>query len=277
MTAMPRFYTLPPIELPYPYILINANRPEEGLRYIAKHRSIIEAVIIDSGVEIFRDLAVKEYPGGPRAWIEKKIIPLYKRAKNIVSDAEIVATIPDYPDDYHPKSLWVNGKTNIERTLDNILYAIENHSDVDWLIPVQGHYEKPSSIEYSIRLLRGYGIIDWVMKHTRYFAVANLCVSKKCRIIWETVEKAWRLLPGDAMIHVFGPAVNCLKRIWRYIYSFDSTAWTRPRAPNGSSAYNSTERAYLFLTWLWKYADLIDLPPHPKTMRKRLQRVVVDA
>ena len=55
------------------------------------------------------------------------------------------------------------------------------------------------------------------------------------------------------------------------IYSWDSTAWTRPRAPGGSSAWNSDERVYLFITWIWKYSELIELPEHPKSMRRRVK------
>ncbi len=276
-----RFYTLPPLELSYPYILVNANKPEPGLRYLAKHRRVVEAVIIDSGVEIFREKGVRDYPGGYRGWIERRLLPLYKRVNSIVNgwrtglEVEVYVTIPDYPDDYNPGSLWESEqRTNIERTLDSIDYAINNYATIPWLIPVQGHYEEPESILESLEELEAIGALHWARRNTKYLAIANLCVSKKCNTIEKTVSLArlWLNQHGytDLKLHVFGPAVNCVKQIARYIYSWDSTAWTRPRAPNGSSAWNGEERAYLFLTWIKKYADLIDMPDLPRSMRRRL-------
>ncbi len=119
------FYTLPPIYIPYPFILINANNP--NINYIVKNRDFIESVIIDSGVEIFRDPSIKDYPSNHF----EKLVRLYKRVKNICRDCNVYVTIPDYPDDYNPKALWINNKTNIERTLDNILYALNSYSEVN--------------------------------------------------------------------------------------------------------------------------------------------------
>jgi hypothetical protein len=56
-----RFFTLPPSGVYWPYVLINANRPERGLRYLRRWGRV-EVVIVDSGVEIFRDPSVRDYP-----------------------------------------------------------------------------------------------------------------------------------------------------------------------------------------------------------------------
>jgi len=288
---MPRFYTLPPMEIPWPYVIINANRPEEGLRYLASHSSIVEAVIIDSGVEIFRDHGAKDYPHGARWWIEKRLVPLWKQVKRaIVPDAEVVVTVPDYPDDYNPRSLWESEwRTNIERTLDNIELATTEYSDVDWLIPIQGWWEQPESIVIGLVEAEAIGALDYaesLCRRTRLvpcIAIANLCVSKNCGTIYKTLIHATDWLVNSPLalrprprraysvrVHVFGPAVSCVRKIAHRIDSWDSTAWTKPRAPNGSSAWNGSERVYLFLTWIHKYSDIIELPAHPKTMRKRL-------
>ena len=74
---MVKFFTLPPDKIPYPYILVNANRP--NVRYIWLNKDFIEMVIIDSGVEMFRNPSVKDYP--PR-WFDR-IAELYKRIKKI--------------------------------------------------------------------------------------------------------------------------------------------------------------------------------------------------
>lgn len=271
---MPRFYTLPPPQLPYPFILTNAANPEPGLRYITRYRAIVEAVIIDAGVEMFRDPGLRDYPGGGRAWVDR-VAQLWRRVTRVLPDAEVYATVPDYPDDYHPQSLWESpGRTNIERTLDNIDYALSVHDDVDWLLPVQGHYENPGSVMIALEELEAVGALRWAKRHTKYVAIANLCVSRNCRTIEATVATArWWLNTrgyGDIRIHVFGPSARCVRRIANAIHSWDSTAWTKPRTSGGSSAWNSDERAYLFITFIARYTDLIELPEHPKSMRNRI-------
>ena len=258
---MTRFYTLPPVEIPYPFILINANRP--NLYYVIRHRDFIVSVIIDSGVEIFRDPSVKDYP--PNHF--EKLVSLYRQVKNIVRDAEVYVTVPDYPDDYHPKSLWLNGKTNIERTLDNILYALNSYSEVNWLIPIQGHYRNPRSVVYALELYQKHDIpLD------RYIAVANLCVEERTRYVVETIKLAYSWLWNNGYyhtkIHVFGPDTRSIYHIKNIIHSFDSMAWTRPRDHGGWSAKNNSERIYMFLTYIAKHSQIIDLPLLPKTMQK---------
>jgi hypothetical protein len=273
VVGVPRFYTLPPAEVPYPFVLVNAHRPEPGLAYLERHRGIVESVIIDSGVEVFRDPRVKDYPGGYAGWVER-LVGLYDRVRALVRGGEVYVTAPDYPDDYHPRGLWVGGKTNVERTIESILYAIREHPGVPWLIPVQGHYEDPKSIVGSLEKYEEAGILGWAASRTRYIAIANLCVSRRCATIRETLRLAstWLAMHGyqagkrSLRCHVFGPAANCVRQARLYLDSWDSTAWTRPRAPGGWSAKTSSERVYLFLSFIHKYADLIELPPKPATM-----------
>ena len=182
---MPRFYTLPPVVIPYPYILINCNRSEPGIQYIFRNMEFIESVIIDSGVEIFRDPSIKDYPHGHF----DKLVNLYKRIKKLLSDREVYVVIPDYPDDYNPKSLWVNGKDNVMRTLENIVYALTSYNDVNWLIPVQGHYRDPASVIKALELYVKYDVpID------NYIGIANLCVEERTRIIVKTIQLVLSLI-----------------------------------------------------------------------------------
>ncbi len=106
-----------------------------------------------------------------------------------------------------------------------------------------------------------------------YIAIANLCVEDRTRIIIETVKLAWNWLYRNGYyntrIHVFGPDARSIQHIHKYIYSWDSMAWTRPRTGNGWSCKNNGERIYLFLTFIYKYSDIIQLPLIPKTMKKR--------
>jgi len=233
---------LPPDRVPYPFILMNANRPSEGLRYIRRHHSVVRSVIIDSGVEIFRNPLVKDYPGGHLS----RLVKLYHRVKQLVG--EVYVTCPDYPDDYHPRSLWLSGEiTNIERTLLNIEECLCNWPSVNWLIPVQGHYRDPDSVVRAVRLLDSWGVVD----RYGYFAVANLCVEKRRDVMVKTARTVRMLLP-DKKIHVFGLDMPTALKLRGVIDSFDSMAWTFPRGRGGHSCKNTRERIEYFKAYLEK-------------------------
>ena len=239
-----RFYTLAP--LPHPYILLNANRPK--IYIPKKYKEKVESIILDAGVEIFRDPKVKDYPKGH---IEK-LISLHEKLKKIFTKAEIWVTVPDYPDDYHPRNLWVSEeKTNIERTLDNVLQCTSKYQEISWLIPIQGWNKTPESVRRSVKGLRNHGIL----KQYDYFGIANLCVENDLRIVYQTVKLVHKLLP-EKKLHVFGLKLRGVPLVKDYIFSFDSMAWTRPlnktlKTKYGNFSWKTTEQAReYFKVWL---------------------------
>jgi len=239
-----RFYTLPPISESYPFIILNANRPEIGLRYLRSHRP--KSVIIDSGVEIFRDPSVREYPFYHLSGLAR----LYHSIKRLAKETWV--TIPDYPDDYTPTALWISNEiTNIERTHENILEALSKHSDVNWLIPIQGHNEKPQSIIKAVKLLERDGILS---THD-FYAVANLCTSKKPTTIESTLHLARWLLPRKRL-HSFGISLTAALHLNGVIDSFDSMAWTFPRGRGRASCRNQQERVQYFHEYITKLPPL---------------------
>jgi len=245
-----RWYTFPPI--PYPYILVNAIRPH--VETILSYKNYVKSIIIDSGVEIFRDPSIKDYPSGH----VMRIIKLYHKITKLFPHVEVFATIPDYPDDYHPKNLWLNENyTNIERTVDNIILYIEKFK-INWLIPIQGWNKNPESVSRSIKLLSEHGIIN----EYDYFAVANLCVEPNKRLIFETVRNVRSLLPHKK-IHVFGLKLNAIPLVANYINSFDSMGWTRPVSTKLKKEYgnysckNKEERIAFFIEWYNKLRNYL--------------------
>ena len=232
---------------------------------------MVESVIIDSGVEALRNCNVVDYLGGYKT-NNDRVAGLARRVARLVPGVEVRAVPSDYPDDYCP-GRW---RGNVERTLASIMDALERHSDIDWAIPVQGKWMRPASIIRSLELYTSAGL----RLEGRLVAIANLCVNRDCKTITETLRLAhgWLLRHGlrhRVRVHVFGPAASCIRRAKQYIDSWDSTAWTRPRSPGGSSAWNGSERVYLFLSFIHRYADLIDLPALPRSMRERLAGVRV--
>jgi len=246
---MVRFYTTPPYDVSYPYVLINAANPQVG--YIRRHKKAVQSIIIDSGIEIFRNPTVKDYPSGH----VYRMVKLYNKVKGIVPNAEIYLTIPDYCDDYNPKALWLSDEiTNIERTVQNVLLYTKKFPHVSWLIPIQGWNKQPKSIVRCIEQYKEHGILD----RYDYFAVGNLCVEPDTKVIYETCRIARERLKGR--VHVFGLKLSALKYVAHLIDSFDSIAWTRPIDPKLNanwSCKNSDERRRFFLAWLKRLDEVL--------------------
>jgi len=252
------FFTLPPSWIPYPFVLINAHRPERGLSYLAKHGRAVQAVIVDSGVEIFRNPNVKDYPGGSEAWIAR-LVRLYSSVRALAPNATVYVTCPDMPDDYNPGSLWLSEKvTNIERTAENVRLCTSRYPSVGWLIPIQGHHRDPSSLLTSIEYYWNMGVFD----RYSYFAVANLCVEVDVDLIHRSVlavRKRLRELGvlDRVRLHIFGLKIAALRKVRELIHSFDSMSWTRPvdsyayRIRN-ASAKNEQERTVFFCRYVWR-------------------------
>jgi hypothetical protein len=241
---MVKLFTTPP--KPYPYILINVLHPQYSFLKYA------EEVIIDSGVEIFRNPAVKDYPKDHI----KKLIEVYLKVRRIVHPKPIYVTCPDYCDDYNPRSLWLSEEvTNIERTVANVLKYTKEYEWIPWLPVIQGWNKQPESVLKCIELYRKHSILD----RFNYFAIGNLCVEPDPRIIYKTISLVRKELP-DKRLHVFGLKLNALKKVFSLIDSCDTMAWTRP--VNSSlkanwSCKTKEERKRFFEKWLARFNSII--------------------
>jgi hypothetical protein len=238
-----KLFTNPP--KPYPYILINVLHPNFTFLKFA------EEVIIDSGIEIFRDPNVKDYPKDHI----NKLLKVYFKVKSIVKNKPIHVVCPDYCDDYHPKALWLNGKTNIERTVENVLKYTERYDFIPWMPVIQGWNKQPESILRCIKLYREYGIID----KFDYFAIGNLCVEPVVNIIYKTISLARKELPNKKL-HVFGLKLNAIRKVFSLIDSCDSMAWTRPvdKSLNANYSCKTTEeRIKFFERWINKVNKIV--------------------
>lgn len=250
------FLTLPPWRIQYPYILMNLRHPEEGIKYIDMNRKSVKMIIIDSGIEIFRNPRVKEYPSGNKGWIARAV-NIYRSVKSFAPNADVYVTCGDYCDDYCPRNLWISDTvTNIERTVENVKICVNEYRDVNWLIPIQGWNRRPDSLEKSIKYYYEMGLFD----RYKYFAVANLCVEIDDDIIFKSVMVVRRALKEYGVLdgiklHIFGLKIVALKRVKDMIYSFDSLAWTKPVNSRAmkirrASAKNESERNLFFCEYI---------------------------
>ena len=256
VSAMIKFFTLPPEDVDYPFILINANEP--NLDYIEEHYRSIKEVIIDTGVEVFQK-GLTEYPEGWKRRLEK-IVELYYFVKSFPI-GKVYAVPPDYPQDYPI----LPDYPNIEKTIRNVTYAIDHYPEVNWIIPVQGKREKPFSILINLTKYEELGII----KKFNYFAIANLCVSYSVRVIYDTLLIARDYLGGRKKIHSFGLKMQGIAKTKNIIDSTDSTAWTRPcglvdeilsKVGFPRKSYLSRHKKLYFFAWLYTLINYYDTP-----------------
>jgi len=245
-----KFFTTPPE--PWPYVLLNVNNPRKGMPWTR----YADEVWIDSGVNIFKvDLSVKDYP---RGW-EARLIKVYLKVRARVGRKPVYVTMPDYPDDYHPRSLWLSEEvTNIERTVENAIRLAEKYPWVPWVPVIQGWNRQPESVLRCIRLYRECGFLD----EFDYFAVGNLCVENDPAIIYRTAVLVRRELP-DKRIHVFGLKLSALRLVHRLIDSFDSLAWSlavseRLKYPtNERMAKTRRDEVRFFRAWVGRMREIV--------------------
>jgi hypothetical protein len=190
----------------YPYLLLSATDKSSSL-YV---RPDVQSVIIDAGVhKVFYEWGLKEYPSGYKAWIHKMTC-LYDEVKRVVKNTWVV--IPDYPSDYPNNPI----PDNVERTIRNIQYALDNYPDVQWVVPIQGKPNSIQSVANTIARLKQLGLLK-----SSYVAVAPTCVAKSSGFLKRLAFTARQLL-CDKRIHMFGVNARAWKKIDKYIDSIDT-------------------------------------------------------
>jgi hypothetical protein len=218
-------YSRPPYpDIAYPYLLINAYN-ETTWHYIRKSTHVIESLLIDSGVySIFHRLEMDEYPGGYKNWIAK-VASLWRTISRHVKES--YAVIPDYPADYDNNPI----DDNVERTFRNIEYATKHHTDVKWVIPLQGKKDDVVSIVKSFEYVRDMGLLS------RYGYVAIAPTTYKLRSLRDVAQIVWKRVKqfeksGQYVkIHMFGVTPKVWKDVAHYVDSTDAIVgniWCKP-------------------------------------------------
>lgn len=205
--SFPRFYSLPPRNVQYPYLLVNMHNWKELWKRSFEH------AILDCGVEIFKKHKnLKDYP--------KSFLWRYTQRAEIVSNkfhGKVWVTIPDYPDDICPGMFG----DNIERTLRNIEEFIK-YEGVEWLPVLQTQY---------LNLLRFYEACNRLHSLIGDYprvAIGTVCKTRRHSFIVECCRIARKVFP-ESWIHGFGLTLDVLPKVAKYINSFDSLACYFPR------------------------------------------------
>ena len=190
----------------YPYLILSITDTSSPM-YV---KSDVHSIIVDAGVhKVFHEWGLKEYPGGYKAWIHKMVL-FYDSVKRVVKDIWVV--IPDYPSDYPNNPI----SNNVELTIRNIEYALNNYGDVKWIIPIQGKPNSVQSVANTIDRLKQLGLLK-----SSYVAVAPTCVTKSVDFLRRLAFTSRQLL-RDKKIHMFGVTARAWKDISRYVDSTDT-------------------------------------------------------
>ena len=219
-----RFYTYPPNGIEWPYLLVNPRNKS------LLERVCFEHAILDSGVLIFHDRNVKEYP--------ESFLESWKVEAKSVSDRfgeKVWVTIPDYPDDYNPGQFG----DNVSKTIDNIENFI-SMDGVKWIISLQSRFLNPFSFAESIQQVN-----ERFGQYPR-IAIGTVCKTNKLNFIKQSCYYARKHFP-KSQIHAFGLTLKAITPVQDIIDSFDSMAWTINRLPTGAwSCKNKVERIQNF-------------------------------
>jgi len=238
-----RFYTTPPNGVQYPYLLVNP-RTRKTLR-----RREFEHAIADSGVLIFHDPKVKDYP--PYFLKEWEY---HAKILTDMYDEKVWCTIPDYPDDYNPGQFG----DNVSKTLQNIEDFI-TIDGVNWLISLQSQFLNIFTFTKAIQ-----GVKDLVGDYPR-IAIGTVCKTNNLDFIENCCKVARAHFP-HSWIHAYGLTLTALPRVNGWLDSFDSMAWTFPRGRGRGSCKNKEERLQYFNEYLQRI-DEITLSINSKSKR----------
>jgi hypothetical protein len=204
-----RIYTRPPYYgIYYPYLIVNPSY--DWSLYLVGDRTF--SAIVDSGVfQVFYRRKLQEYPTGWQRWIEKLVV--FGDAVRERGAREVWLVVPDYPSDYPGNPI----PDNIERTIRNVMYALDTHPDRKWIVPLQGQAERPSTVVGCAERMRELGLLDRV----EYVAVAPSCTARDSFYLRLLAEAVRRLLP-DKRIHMFGVTMKAWTAVEPYVDSVDS-------------------------------------------------------
>jgi hypothetical protein len=271
------FYTFPiNADAPWLYLLTNVYEVDKVIEHVEHLKSVGIStskvlIILDSGVERYWKRPCSEvafdYDNDywNRFWSAIDMLKSLRGRYWIFFEV----TAPDYPDDYsrawgRSHCLWIDNYTNVDRTLENVFYVIEQDRKVRWLLPAQGYEDVPESILLSLEIYLNQSL------HKRYrIGLANLCTTKSDRVIVETIRIA-REFCEECSFHIFGVRLTAVAKAIRMHYlkpgdSFDTFSWTFARGGvyvnrRGKQRYSAEtveERSYLFKLYLKRVAEVL--------------------
>lgn len=206
-TALKVLRTLP-VRVPF---LLSAGLYWDGAKFNLKDKlDFASETFVDSGAQQFyKKFNTFSYPYSPREYVDFAL-----RVK-----ADLLATLDLPLDILTPRGLSVQEgiKRTTEYGVDVFAYA-EKLGIKTKIVPVVQGYNDPTQWLESIDQYLAHGI------DAKVWGIGSLCMTKSRRLV-DSVLKAVRHSLKSRCIHVFGLALDSLREVYRYIDSFDTSAW----------------------------------------------------
>ena len=212
--APPATRVLAALGLRVPYLL-GAGVYWRGGRFApVKDLSFASEVFVDSGAQQFyRKFKGFEYPYTPRQHLEFALSV----------NADLVATLDLPLDILTPRGLPV--EEGVRRTVELGVQGIEEAEKLgarNRVVPVLQGYDDPGQWLESLDLYREHGVRR---SPSGVWGVGSLCMARGYRLPLQVLSELRKALPEGESIHVFGPALNVVKKVYMLIDSFDTSAW----------------------------------------------------
>lgn len=214
-----RFYTYPPVECEWPWILRNIKQ-----KAIPNTHEIVDIGIYDLLNPPYRHSNDK----------------LQKWAKLETKGWKVVPDCPDLKGEFGKPIDFSNTDYSWE-----LLTEYYNPSDESHLPVLQSEYQNIKSFkEYIKQFKDNYGVVDKV-------AIGSICKADNHDIGVKMLKIVRREFP-NTWIHAFGLRFQQFKRAYQLIDSFDSTSWTFPRVggQGKGSCKNKSERIEYFFDYI---------------------------
>lgn len=250
-----RFYSYPPVECEHPWVLRNIKQKK-----IPCVHEIVDIGIYDllappfkhstEKLEKWKNLKVEN------GW---KVVPDCPDLKGEFSDVILNKLLKNLEKFDFTVVLWryINYWWNYLDSFDNTEYSWELledfyiQDDVSHLPVLQSKYGDMESLkEYIKKFKDKYGVVDKI-------AVGSICKLDDNKLGVHMLKEVRRAF-YSTWIHAFGLRFVQFKRVFFFIDSFDSSAWTFPREPGRGTCKNKNERVQFFNDYLKQINEIIN-------------------
>jgi len=194
-------------------------------------RSLGGLVFLDSGAQQF----YAKFKGGGYPYTPAQYLDF---ALNVVG-ADLIATLDLPLDILAPRGLPV--AEGIRKTVEygvEVAALAEKLGVLDKVVPVLQGFDDPSQWLESLDLYRQHGITP---RRFGLWGLGSICMMKSPRLVESIVSEVKRAL-GGAKIHVFGISMNSLRRVFRAVDSYDTSAWVYWAKKDGAALVWSRRR-----------------------------------
>jgi len=193
-------------------------------------------VFLDSGAQQFYAKFRNQYPYTPAQYLEFAV--------GIVK-ADFIATLDLPLDILAPRGMSV--AEGIKKTVElgvEVAARAEELGVLDRVVPVLQGFDNPSQWLESLDLYKEHGVAP---QRFRLWGVGSICMMRSPKAV-ERVLSAVRKALGDVGIHVFGISMNALRRVFRLIDSYDTSAWVYWAKIDGAVlVWSRRKRAFIHL------------------------------